>query len=132
VALLDHLAIARTDLVGWSDGADIGLQLAIESPDRLNRAVIYGANSSPDGAREPTPSDQLPPFDDVIASYQRLSPAAERFDEFMAALDALHAARSRAGLQRGAVARHHRAGADPRWRQGGDRHPRTSPCAWRI
>lgn len=89
--LLDLLGIAQTDFVGWSDGAIIGLELGVTHPERLHRAVIYGANFTPDGFHFPTPSDQLPPFEQFIADYQRLSPAPERFDELNAMLDALYA-----------------------------------------
>jgi pimeloyl-ACP methyl ester carboxylesterase len=91
LALLDLLEIDKTDFVGWSDGAIIGLELGITHPERLTRAVIYGANFTPDGFHFPTPSNQLPPFETFIADYQRLSPAPERFDELNAILDALYA-----------------------------------------
>jgi pimeloyl-ACP methyl ester carboxylesterase len=90
LGLLDLLDIDKTDFVGWSDGAILGLELAAEHPERLHRAVIYGANFTPDGFHEPTPSDQLPPFEKFIADYQRLSPAPERFDELLAEMDALY------------------------------------------
>jgi len=35
VALLDTLHIAKADVVGWSDGAVLGLDLAIRYPDRV-------------------------------------------------------------------------------------------------
>ena len=90
LALLDVLAIDKTDFVGWGDGAIIGLELAVNDPERLERAVIYGANFTPDGFHMPTSSDQLPPIEKFIADYQRLSPATERFDELTAQLDALY------------------------------------------
>ena len=92
VGLLDQIGIARTHLVGWSDGAIIGLELAISHPTRLNRAVIYGANVTPDGVyAEPHESDQMPPFEQYVADYQRLSPAPERFEELLEVLGALYA-----------------------------------------
>jgi len=36
------------------------------------------------------PSDQLSPFERLIADYQRLSPEPERFDELVGLLDALY------------------------------------------
>src|SRR5215210_6741428 len=76
VGLLDHLSIAKTDVVGWSDGGIIGLDLAIHHPERLDRVVAYGANFTPEGVQF-VPSDQLPPFERVIADYRRLSPEPE-------------------------------------------------------
>ena len=49
VGLLDYLGIAQTDVVGWSGGAIIALDLAIHHPERLDRVVAYGANFTPEG-----------------------------------------------------------------------------------
>ena len=49
VALLDTLHLRRVDVMGWSDGGDIGLDLAIHHPDRIVHLVTFGANTSPDG-----------------------------------------------------------------------------------
>jgi pimeloyl-ACP methyl ester carboxylesterase len=54
VALLDSLHVRRADVVGWSDGGVVGLDLAIHHPDRLRRLVTFGANFRPDGLN---PSD---------------------------------------------------------------------------
>ena len=89
IGLLDHLEIEKADLVGWSDGAIIGLELAFTQPERLNRVVAYGANFTPDGFHDPTPSDQLPPFEKLVEDYQRLSPAPERFDELLGVMGEL-------------------------------------------
>lgn len=53
VALLDALHVARTDIMGWSDGGDIGLDLAIHHPERVAHLVTFGANFSPDGLNAP-------------------------------------------------------------------------------
>ena len=49
VALLDHLRIGRADVMGWSDGGIVGLDLAIHHPDRVRKLVVFGANATPDG-----------------------------------------------------------------------------------
>jgi pimeloyl-ACP methyl ester carboxylesterase len=49
VKLLDHLKVDRVDVVGWSDGGIIGLDLAIRHPERVRRLVAISANYSPDG-----------------------------------------------------------------------------------
>jgi pimeloyl-ACP methyl ester carboxylesterase len=47
--LLDKLNIAETDVVGWSDGAIIGLDLAMHHPERVRRLVAFGADYDVDG-----------------------------------------------------------------------------------
>jgi pimeloyl-ACP methyl ester carboxylesterase len=48
-ALLDHLAIAQADIVGYSMGAMTGLQLAIRHPALVRKLVAISANYSTDG-----------------------------------------------------------------------------------
>jgi pimeloyl-ACP methyl ester carboxylesterase len=55
--LLDRLGIANADVVGWSDGGNIGLLLALRRPDLVRRLVISGANVLP-GALAITPGMQ--------------------------------------------------------------------------
>jgi len=40
--LLDHVGIPRADYVGYSMGARIGLQVVVERPQRIRRAVLGG------------------------------------------------------------------------------------------
>ncbi|MEQ1832715.1 MAG: alpha/beta hydrolase [Candidatus Eisenbacteria bacterium] len=47
--LLDSLGVRRTDIMGWSDGGNIGLDLAIHHPRRVVHLVTFGANFAPDG-----------------------------------------------------------------------------------
>jgi pimeloyl-ACP methyl ester carboxylesterase len=49
IALLDTLHIARVDVVGWSDGGIIGLDLAMRHPERVRRLVAISANFTVDG-----------------------------------------------------------------------------------
>ena len=44
VGLLDQLGIKKVDIVGWSDGGNIGLDMALRHPARVNRLVMYGSN----------------------------------------------------------------------------------------
>ncbi len=50
-ALLKNLKIDKADIVGWSDGGIIGLEIALTEPERLNKVVAYGANYDPTGVR---------------------------------------------------------------------------------
>ena len=43
-ALLDHLKIKSCNIIGWSDGGNNGLLLAIHHPDKVKRLAITGAN----------------------------------------------------------------------------------------
>lgn len=49
VTLLDSLGIRRADVMGWSDGGVIGIDLAIHHPKRVVHLVTFGANFAPDG-----------------------------------------------------------------------------------
>ena len=41
---MDNLQIKKAKFVGWSDGGDIALELALIHPEKINKAVIMGAN----------------------------------------------------------------------------------------
>ena len=44
IGLLDYLKIRRVALVGWSDGAIIGLDIAMHHPERLSKLFAFAAN----------------------------------------------------------------------------------------
>ena len=52
-ALLDSLHVQQVDVMGWSDGGDIGLDLAVHHPERIAHLVTFGANFSPGGLNVP-------------------------------------------------------------------------------
>jgi pimeloyl-ACP methyl ester carboxylesterase len=85
LGLLDQLEIPQTDLVGWSDGGIIGLDLALSNPDRLNRVVAYAANFDPSGVRlDIGTNDRFNAYTARAAEdYQTTSPHPERWDEFL-------------------------------------------------
>ena len=58
VQLLDHLQIDRVDVVGWSDGGIIGLDLAMRYSDRVRRLIAISANYDPTGIPQ-SPTVQL-------------------------------------------------------------------------
>lgn len=47
VGVMDARNIARADIVGWSDGGNLGLDLARRYPDRIHKVVAFGANRTP-------------------------------------------------------------------------------------
>ncbi|HEY1752431.1 MAG TPA: alpha/beta hydrolase [Caulobacteraceae bacterium] len=44
VAVMDFLDLEQASVVGWSDGAIIGLIMAMQDPDRVTRVFAFGAN----------------------------------------------------------------------------------------
>jgi len=49
VRLMDVLKIPSAYIVGWSDGGNIGIDLAIHHPTRIKAVAAYGANINPAG-----------------------------------------------------------------------------------
>jgi pimeloyl-ACP methyl ester carboxylesterase len=60
VKVLDALKINRVDVVGWSDGGIIGLDLAMRHPERVRRLVAISANYNPDGLGFTPPVGEVP------------------------------------------------------------------------
>ena len=71
VKVLDALKINRVDVVGWSDGGIIGLDLAMRHPERVRKLVAISANYNPDGLGY-TPS--VEPVPRVALRYWLLAP----------------------------------------------------------
>jgi pimeloyl-ACP methyl ester carboxylesterase len=45
--LLDSLHIAKTNILGWSDGGNTGLIMALKYPEYVNKLAVMGANLFP-------------------------------------------------------------------------------------
>src|SRR3954447_19420588 len=98
VALLDHLGIDRTHVLGHSMGGAVALELAVSHPDRVRSVVPISITVRPEGMHadfsDPeamATSTRMPTAADMAAmrsTYERLSPHPEHFDEFLAALSA--------------------------------------------
>jgi len=52
IALMDELHVRQFDLMGWSDGGNTGIDIAIHHPKRLRHLVTFGANFAPDGLQD--------------------------------------------------------------------------------
>ena len=93
LALLDYLKISKTDLVGWSDGGIIGLDIAMHHPERVRRLFAYGANSDPSGVRSDI--DHSPTFNAFIergrGEYRALSSTPDDYDGFLKQIQAMWA-----------------------------------------
>ncbi|HZT19570.1 MAG TPA: alpha/beta hydrolase, partial [Dongiaceae bacterium] len=85
IALMDHLQIRKAAVVGWSDGAILGLDIAIHHPERLTKLFAFAANSDPSGVADISKS---PVFNAYIAraekEYQALSPTPAEYKDFLA------------------------------------------------
>jgi pimeloyl-ACP methyl ester carboxylesterase len=93
-ALLDHLGIERADVLGFSLGGGVALQLALDHPDRVGRIILVSVSYAPDGfhqeisdpARHAT-STRMPTAEDfrqMREAYARLAPDPGHFDAFAA------------------------------------------------
>ena len=51
VALMDRLKIAKADIVGWSDGGIIGVDLAMRHRDRVGKVFAFAANTVTSGVK---------------------------------------------------------------------------------
>ncbi len=90
-SLLALLGIASTSVVGWSDGAITGLQLAITRPNLVTGLFAFGANSTvgglkPGGARAPVFASYAAR---CASEYTQLSPHPERWPQLTAGLGAM-------------------------------------------
>ena len=52
LAVMDALRIEAADIVGYSDGANIGMLLALSAPKRVRRLVLVSGNFHADGMSE--------------------------------------------------------------------------------
>jgi pimeloyl-ACP methyl ester carboxylesterase len=84
-ALMDYLKINKAALVGWSDGAIIGLDIALHHPERLTKLFAFAANSDPSAVKD---VEHDPVFSAFIArartEYEKLSPTPAEYDAFLA------------------------------------------------
>ena len=85
IGLMDYLKIKQAALVGWSDGAIIGLDIAMHHPERLSKLFAFAANSDPSGVADIAHS---PVFNAYIAraetEYEKLSPTPHDYKAFLA------------------------------------------------
>jgi pimeloyl-ACP methyl ester carboxylesterase len=86
VGLLDTLHIQKADVVGWSDGAILGLDLALRHADRVGRIFAFAANTVTSGVQPDV--EKNPTFARFIAragqEYAKLSPTPKEYDAFVA------------------------------------------------
>ena len=93
-ALLDHLGIDQADVLGFSLGGHVALQLALDHPGRVGRLILASVSYAGDGyhqeisdpARHAT-STRMPTAEDfrqMRDAYERLAPDPGHFEAFAA------------------------------------------------
>jgi pimeloyl-ACP methyl ester carboxylesterase len=85
VALMDFLKTPKAAIVGWSDGAILGLDIAMTHPEHVSKLFAFAANSDPSGVADIA---QSPVFNAFIAraekEYEKLSPTPGEYQAFLA------------------------------------------------
>jgi pimeloyl-ACP methyl ester carboxylesterase len=88
-ALLDDLKIKRADLLGYSLGGGVAMQVAIRHPEKVRKVVSISAAFRHDGlvkeAVEAFPRMEPGMFkgSPIETEYKRLSPTPDKFDTFV-------------------------------------------------
>jgi pimeloyl-ACP methyl ester carboxylesterase len=89
IAFMDALGTGPGHLVGWSDGGDVGMLVAIKRPDLVRKLVLMGANFSADGLTREAVAAFRPDSDTSMVPVMRdmWSEHAVDPDRFEAVLD---------------------------------------------
>jgi pimeloyl-ACP methyl ester carboxylesterase len=94
VALMDYLKIGTADIVGWSDGGIIGIDLALRHGDRVGKVFAFAANTVPSGVKDGVETN--PTFAAFIAragrEYRARSATPGDYDAFVKQISAMWAA----------------------------------------
>jgi pimeloyl-ACP methyl ester carboxylesterase len=92
VALLDHLGIAKAAIVGWSDGAILGLLVAIRHPERMSRLFAFAANTDPSGVADASGQPVVEAYLARTAKeYAALSETPDDYEAFKSAVTTMWA-----------------------------------------
>lgn len=85
VALLDVLKIPKADIVGWSDGGILGIDLALRHKDRVGKVFAFAANTKTSGVKEGV--EKNPTFASYIEraghEYQSHSKTPKEYNSFV-------------------------------------------------
>ena len=92
VDLLDHLHIRKVALVGWSDGAIIGLDIAMHHPDRLSKLFAFAANYDTAGVTDASKSLVVARYLKVAGEkYAQISPTSKGYRQFQTQIEKMWA-----------------------------------------
>jgi pimeloyl-ACP methyl ester carboxylesterase len=93
VGLMDFLKLRQAAIVGWSDGAIFGLDMALRHPARVSKVYALAANTDPSGVIEGV--EKNPTFARFIArageEYRKLSATPTQYDAFVEAISKMWA-----------------------------------------
>lgn len=88
IALLDYLNLDQVNVLGWSDGGIIGINLAMRYPQRLLRVVAFGANTNTSGLKSDFTSN--PTCEEYEKrskrEYEEMSPTPAEFHQLVEAV----------------------------------------------
>jgi pimeloyl-ACP methyl ester carboxylesterase len=91
LTVMDALHLNKASFVGWSDGANISLIMAMKNPERVNRVYAFGANMKTDAIVPGTFTSHI--LSEVAArlakDYARMSPTPDGFNILHQALEAM-------------------------------------------
>ncbi len=83
LAVMDQLKLTKASIVGWSDGGEIALKLAVNHPERVDKMFILGANYDAKGSK-PRRGKTFSTFNIYSAKcrkdYARMSKTPKQFD----------------------------------------------------
>lgn len=89
--LIQKLNLTKPAIVGWGDGATVGLELAMRHPGRVGKLVAFGLTYDLSGQQ--TDVDKTPTFVEYVlqarADYDRLAPPPKDFHAVFRQLEAL-------------------------------------------
>jgi pimeloyl-ACP methyl ester carboxylesterase len=93
VALMDALKVRKADIVGWSDGGIIGLDLAMRHAGRVGKIFAFAANTKTSGVVENV--EKNPTFAAYIEragkEYRAYSATPKAYDAFVAQISKMWA-----------------------------------------
>jgi pimeloyl-ACP methyl ester carboxylesterase len=90
--LMDYLKLRKAAIVGWSDGAILGLDIAIHHPERLTKLFAFAANSDPTGVQDIAKSAVFNAYiARAEAEYRGLSPTPNQYKPFLAQISRMWA-----------------------------------------
>jgi pimeloyl-ACP methyl ester carboxylesterase len=88
-ALLDFLKVKKADVIGYSMGGGVAMQLAIRHPAKVRKVVSISAVFRHDGwVKEaldafPKMTSEMLKGSPIESDYKKLSPTPDKFDEFI-------------------------------------------------